>query len=110
MEATPPGRRRRSTMSRGLDADTFTRNAEGSSATNGEQSSEGALPLGESTLEAIAGRALVPTYERGTLKQAIVRIGVGGFHRAHQAVYLDDVAEQRITTEWGARGIGLLGH
>jgi mannitol 2-dehydrogenase len=97
-------------MSRGLDADTFTRNAEGSSATNGEQSSEGALPLGESTLEAIAGRALVPTYERGTLKQAIVHIGVGGFHRAHQAVYLDDLAEQRITTEWGERGLGLLGH
>jgi fructuronate reductase/mannitol 2-dehydrogenase len=40
------------------------------------------------------------------LAPAIVHIGVGGFHRAHQGLYLDDVAA--FTTAWGERGIGLL--
>jgi mannitol 2-dehydrogenase len=34
---------------------------------------------------------------------------VGGFHRAHQAVYLDDLAERRITGEWGECGVGHAG-
>ncbi len=49
-----------------------------------------------------------PTYDRARLHPAIVHIGVGGFHRAHQAVYLDDLAEQSISLDWGEQGIGLL--
>jgi fructuronate reductase/mannitol 2-dehydrogenase len=33
---------------------------------------------------------------------------VGGFHRAHQAVYLDDILERRISSDWGEHGVGLL--
>jgi len=35
-----------------------------------------------------------------------VHIGVGGFHRAHQAVYLDDLARTG-ETGWGVVGVGL---
>ena len=64
--------------------------------------------LGDAGLAALAGRVAVPTYDRGRLRRSIVHLGVGGFHRAHQAVYLDDLAERRISSEWGERGAGLL--
>ncbi|MBV9172117.1 MAG: mannitol dehydrogenase family protein [Chloroflexi bacterium] len=55
------------------------------------------------------GRAIaVPTYARGDLRPAIVHLGVGGFHRAHQALYLDELAQQRVSMDWGERGVGLL--
>ncbi len=64
--------------------------------------------LSERTLSALDGRIAIPTYDRRALRRSIVHLGVGGFHRAHQAVYLDDLAERRISTAWGERGIGLL--
>lgn len=71
-------------------------------------SASGAHKLTESNLKTFASGIDVPTYQREQLTQAIVHLGVGGFHRAHQAVYLDDLAERRITTEWGECGVGLL--
>src|SRR5438105_10372556 len=65
-------------------------------------------PLSDASLTAIADRVPVPTYDRASVRRSIVHLGVGGFHRAHMAVYLDDLAEQRITTDWGERGVGLL--
>ena len=65
-------------------------------------------PLTKANLATFAGRVAVPTYDRKRLAPAIVHIGVGGFHRAHQAVYLDDLASQRITPDWGEIGVGLL--
>ena len=32
---------------------------------------------------------LAPAYDRPAITTGIVHIGVGGFHRAHQAMYLD---------------------
>ena len=63
--------------------------------------------LTRANLAAIAGRAAVPGYDRQRLAPAIVHIGVGGFHRAHQAVYLDDLAGQGVVN-WAERGVGLL--
>ena len=65
-------------------------------------------PLSEATLATLDRRVAVPTYDRGQLRRSIVHLGVGGFHRAHQAVYLDELAERRITADWGERGLGLL--
>ncbi|MDQ4038072.1 MAG: mannitol dehydrogenase family protein [Actinomycetota bacterium] len=48
----------------------------------------------------------MPRYDRRLLSPAIVHIGVGGFHRAHQAVYLDELARAG-ETEWGELGVGL---
>ncbi|NAZ87747.1 mannitol dehydrogenase family protein [Kineococcus sp. T90] len=47
-----------------------------------------------------------PGYDRSALVPAVVHLGVGGFHRAHQAVYLDDLA-RRGETGWGVVGVGL---
>ena len=35
-----------------------------------------------------------------------VAVGVGGFHRAHMALYSDDVAA--CGSDWGIHGVGLL--
>jgi mannitol 2-dehydrogenase len=48
----------------------------------------------------------VPTYDRSRLKPRIAHIGVGGFHRAHFAVYTDELA--RGGCDWGIVGLGLL--
>ena len=76
--------------------------------TTGGSSADGARKLTQQSLASFAPRLTVPTYDRAGLRPAIVHIGVGGFHRAHQAFYLDDIAERRITTDWGERGVGLL--
>ncbi len=47
-----------------------------------------------------------PTYDRRRLEPRIVHVGVGGFHRAHLALYTHELAEQG--SDWGIRGIGLL--
>src|SRR5919199_627240 len=69
---------------------------------------DGARKLTQQALASFAPRLPVPTYDRAGLRPAIVHIGVGGFHRAHQAFYLDDIAERRITTDWGERGVGAM--
>jgi fructuronate reductase/mannitol 2-dehydrogenase len=52
-------------------------------------------------------RATVPSYDRTALRPGIVHIGVGGFHRSHQAVYLDRLAAAGASTEWGILGLGV---
>jgi mannitol 2-dehydrogenase len=67
-------------------------------------------PLGRvcnEILEAIAARGIsVPTYNRGRLLPRILHLGVGGFHRAHLALYVHELAEAE--SDWGIRGLGLL--
>ena len=66
-----------------------------------------ALHLSTSNLRAIEGRGIpVPQYDRAALGPRILHIGVGGFHRAHLARYVDELAERG--GDWGIRGIGLL--
>lgn len=47
------------------------------------------------------------SYERTSLTRSIVHIGVGGFHRAHLATYVDELCEQG-STAWAIVGAGLL--
>jgi mannitol 2-dehydrogenase len=64
-------------------------------------------PLNEPNLTTIASLGIpVPRYDRETLEPRILHVGVGGFHRAHMAVYTDDVAAEG--GSWGIRGAGLL--
>ena len=51
--------------------------------------------------------ASVPTYDRSTLKAGIVHFGVGNFHRAHQAVYLDDLFATGSDHDWALIGAGV---
>ena len=50
----------------------------------------------------------VPHYDRKTLTPGIVHIGVGGFHRAHQAMYLDALMNQGEALDWGIVGVGVM--
>jgi fructuronate reductase/mannitol 2-dehydrogenase len=49
----------------------------------------------------------VPTYDRRALRPGVVHLGVGGFHRAHQATYFDDLAQDGVTMDWGIVGVGM---
>ena len=53
-----------------------------------------------------------PAYDRGAVARSIVHIGVGGFYRAHQALYLDDLLQLPGPghQQWGYCGVGLLAH
>ncbi len=48
----------------------------------------------------------LPGYDRRSLKPGIVHIGVGAFHRAHQAVYTDD-ALASVFGDWGIISVSL---
>jgi mannitol 2-dehydrogenase len=65
-----------------------------------------AAPLSEQTLPHHARRVRVPSYDRAALTPSVVHFSVGGFHRAHQLVYFDDLAELGCT-DWGVVGVGL---
>jgi mannitol 2-dehydrogenase len=66
------------------------------------------LPLTFNTLKSLLSVVEVPTYSRSGLKGGIVHIGVGGFHRAHQAFYLDDLHRGGGGETWSIIGAGLL--
>ncbi|MGN9813360.1 hypothetical protein ACTMSW_28900, partial [Micromonospora sp. BQ11] len=52
----------------------------------------------------------VPRYDRRAVTVGIVHLGVGSFHRAHQAVYLDRLMSAGTVPEWGICGVGVLPH
>jgi mannitol 2-dehydrogenase len=65
------------------------------------------VPLSNATLRLHSQRIDVPTYDRSALQRGVVHIGAGNFHRAHQAVYFDDLAGMGISNEWGVTGVSL---
>lgn len=75
---------------------------------NSNISTGSAIKLNESALSRLANRVRVPQYDRHQITNGIVHIGVGGFHRAHQALYLDEYFHQNPASEWGICGVGLL--
>ena len=50
----------------------------------------------------------VPRYDRTALRTGIVHLGVGNFHRSHQAMYVDQLLERGSATEWAICGVGVL--
>lgn len=67
-----------------------------------------AAPLQASLLPMLNDDTLVsPVYDRGALRPSIVHIGVGGFHRAHLATYVDELCAQG-HTDWSIVGCGVL--
>ena len=49
----------------------------------------------------------LPQYDRSKLKPGIVHIGLGNFHRAHMAVYLDDLFALGEGHDWAIIGAGV---
>ena len=64
------------------------------------------MKLNNSTLAQIP--IAKPTYNRDEIGIGIVHFGVGGFHRAHQAMYVDRLLEMGLATQWGICGVGVL--
>ena len=65
------------------------------------------IQLQQQNLEEVGRRMPVPNYNRSADKIGIVHIGVGGFHRAHQAYYLHQLRQLGEASDWGICGIGL---
>ncbi|SES86061.1 mannitol dehydrogenase family protein [Geodermatophilus poikilotrophus] len=66
-----------------------------------------ATPLQETTLTALPAPVRRPAYDRAAAGSGVVHLGVGGFHRSHQAVYFDRLLA-RGHGEWGITGVGVL--
>lgn len=64
--------------------------------------------LNQSSISFLPTNIQKASYDRTKLKVGIAHIGVGAFHRSHQAIYLDNTIEASGSTEWGLLGIGLL--
>jgi mannitol-1-phosphate/altronate dehydrogenase len=64
------------------------------------------LPLARA-LDAPRGDLQVPSYDRRALVPSVVHLGVGGFHRSHQAMYFDALAERGVSRGWGVVGVSL---
>lgn len=62
--------------------------------------------LSNATLGALPTDVKKPAYDRTNVKIGIVHLGIGAFHRAHQAVYTDDVLASG-DHRWGILGASL---
>ncbi len=71
-------------------------------------SDQDGLRLANATLGQIPSSIGRPGYDRKALRARSIHIGVGAFHRAHQAVYLDDLLERGALADWGECGMGVL--
>jgi mannitol 2-dehydrogenase len=66
-----------------------------------------ATPLSQHSLDSVR-RVATPTYDRASVTTGIVHFGLGNFHRAHQAMYLDALMRQGLGLDWGICGVGVL--
>lgn len=64
--------------------------------------------LGTSTLSQISDGVKVPLYDRSKLTPGIFHFGVGGFHRAHQALIMDNLFSMGLAHDWAICGVGVL--
>ena len=64
------------------------------------------VPLSLATLHDLPPRVARPSYDRAGLRAGILHFGVGNFHRAHQAVYLDRLMNAGKAHDWAIRGVG----
>ena len=68
------------------------------------------VKLKAATLPEISQLMAVPGYDLKALSSGIVHFGVGGFHRSHQAMYLDRLLNAGGNTQWAICGVGVLPH
>lgn len=65
------------------------------------------IKLRNSTLSKLPEVIKRPAYDRSILTPGIVHIGLGNFHRAHQAWYLNRLFQQGINLDWAIVGAGV---
>lgn len=62
--------------------------------------------LSQASLATLSADVMLPSYNRSNLKAGIVHLGIGAFHRAHQAFYTEAVLNQ-LGGDWGIIGCSL---
>jgi fructuronate reductase len=62
--------------------------------------------LSNETLDALPADVAVPSYDRFAVKHGVVHLGIGAFHRAHQAVIFEAALESG-DLRWGITGASL---
>ena len=65
------------------------------------------IELNEANLGQLPQGVGRPAYDRSKLSAGIVHFGVGNFHRAHQAVYLDELINDGRDHDWAIVGAGV---
>ena len=63
--------------------------------------------LSENTLSRLPADVARPAYDRRDLSAGIFHFGVGNFHRAHLAAYLDELMNRGRALDWGIVGGGV---
>lgn len=66
------------------------------------------IELNELNLFKVTKEVETPAYDRQKIKTGILHIGIGGFHRAHQAYYIDELFQKFDVSDWGICGVALL--
>ncbi|MFC9554851.1 mannitol dehydrogenase family protein [Rhodococcus sp. NPDC056960] len=66
------------------------------------------MQLSAQALQQFDDTVQVPNYDRRDITVGIVHFGVGGFHRAHQAMYVDRLLRRGEARDWGICGVGVL--
>ena len=61
--------------------------------------------LNQAALTGLATDVAVPGYNRAQVKTGVVHLGIGAFHRAHQAMYLDALMNRGEALDWGIVGV-----
>ncbi|AEW15201.1 hypothetical protein C064_02546 [Brucella suis 63/252] len=62
--------------------------------------------LSNRTMSGLPSSVKVPAYDRSRITTGIAHLGIGAFHRAHQAAYTDAVLTSG-SNEWGIVGVSL---
>src|SRR5215475_14763569 len=65
------------------------------------------VKLSAAALARLPAGVAAPKYRRSDLRPGLVHFGVGNFHRAHQAVYLDDLFNAGRDHDWAIVGTGV---
>src|SRR5450830_560367 len=65
------------------------------------------MKLNKQNLTQLAPEVKIPAYAIADTRQGIAHIGVGGFHRAHQAYYTDALMNTGEGLDWSICGVGL---
>ncbi len=68
------------------------------------------VDLAAGSLAGLDDRVAAPGYDRAGLTTGIVHFGIGGFHRAHLAAYLDELMASGEGREWAVTGVGVMPH
>ncbi|MDO4887205.1 MAG: mannitol dehydrogenase family protein [Actinomycetaceae bacterium] len=56
----------------------------------------------------LATSPYAPSYDRSKLRTGIVHFGLGNFHRAHEAMYLDQLMSRGLAMDWAICGVGVM--